>query len=526
MTLPAHLEQLDGLRRNGDSYVARCPVHDDNNPSLSLKVTDTGKVLAHCHAGCDQAAVAEALGLAGDSRDTAEWTPRGDAIAVYRYVDEDGRHLFDVCRTADKQFPQRRPDPTAKSGWRWTLGDTRRVLYRLPELTAGVAEGRSVCIAEGEKDVEALRSSGRVATCNPGGAGKWRDEYAAYLIGAHVTIFADKDQPGQAHARQVAAGLDGVAESVWIVEAADPHKDISAHLAAGLSLDAVTITRRPDAPVKPDLAPDIYDILAEPGPEYDWLVPGLLERGERFMLTGSEGLGKSMLCRGWAVAFAAGIHPTTWQTFKALRVLYVDCENTSRQIRRSYGPIVEQAARIQAIPRGNLRIIRRPEGVNLPNEDDAAWLLERVVAHRPDVLFIGPLYRLHLDNPNDESTARRTVAAIDAARIRADCAVVLEAHAGHGEWGKNRSVRPVGSSLYLRWPEFGYGLRAADGQEGEERPTMVEMLPWRGARDERTWPRHWVFGSLSETAWPWVPLERQPLVQELVKIRQPELEAS
>jgi hypothetical protein len=514
MTLPAHLDNLEGLKRTGSGWMALCPVHADRNPSLSLTVTDDGKVLAHCHAGCDQASVAQALNLHAEPKhETGEWTPRGDAIAVYHYIDEDGTLLFDVCRTADKQFPQRRPDHTAKSGWRWNLGDTRRVLYRLPEVIAGVAAGQSIYVTEGEKDAEALRAQGKVATCNPGGAGKWKPEYAAYLIDATVIICADKDTPGQAHARTVAASLDGVAQAVWIVEAADPHKDIAAHLNAGLSLSAVTVTHKPLEPAKPDLAPDIHDLLAEDEPDHDWLVPGLLERGERFMLTGFEGLGKTMFMRMFAVCFAAGIHPTTYQLIKPCRVLYVDCENTKRQNRRAYAPIVAEAARRQAVPAGGLRLIQKPEGIDLGTSGDAAWLLERVQAHRPDVLFIGPLYRLHIENPNDEATARKVVAALDAVRVQGDCALMIEAHAGHGEWGTKRSVRPVGSSLYLRWPEYGFGIRPSPGIDtGELRPSQVELTAWRGARDERQWPTDWIFGSKRHEGWPWVPFKSQPRI--------------
>ena len=35
-----------------------------------------------------------------------DWTPYGPAIAIYDYVDERGELLFQVWRTADKQFPQ------------------------------------------------------------------------------------------------------------------------------------------------------------------------------------------------------------------------------------------------------------------------------------------------------------------------------------------------------------------------------------------------------------------------------------
>jgi hypothetical protein len=41
--------------------MARCPAHDDREPSLSISAGPDGKVLVHCHAGCDQHDVVAAL---------------------------------------------------------------------------------------------------------------------------------------------------------------------------------------------------------------------------------------------------------------------------------------------------------------------------------------------------------------------------------------------------------------------------------------------------------------------------------
>ncbi|MBI3910615.1 MAG: hypothetical protein HY320_06750, partial [Armatimonadetes bacterium] len=73
------------------------------------------------------------------------------------------------------------------------------------------------------------------STTNPGGAGKWRAEYAEALRNAHVAILPDNDQAGREHAQQVAASLYGKAASVRIVELPGlPAKgDASDWLAAG-----------------------------------------------------------------------------------------------------------------------------------------------------------------------------------------------------------------------------------------------------------------------------------------------------
>ncbi len=45
--------------------MARCPVHDDRSPSLSISSGKNGKVLVRCHAGCDQHDVIAALRAIG-----------------------------------------------------------------------------------------------------------------------------------------------------------------------------------------------------------------------------------------------------------------------------------------------------------------------------------------------------------------------------------------------------------------------------------------------------------------------------
>lgn len=497
------LPRLEGVRKSGGGFMARCPAHDDGKASLSISPGRDQPVLLHCHANCDPEDILGKLGLTWADltnpkprADDGTWTPVGPAVAVYSYRDETGQLLFEVCRTVNKDFRQRVPDPSAKGGYRWRLGDVRRVPYRLPQLIEAVRDDRPVWVCEGEKDVHTLESLGQAATCNPGGAGKWREEYAEFFRDASVLIAADKDDPGRAHARQVAAALGQVAREIVIVEAADGCKDVTDHINAGHPLAEMPTTWSSAEPAKVELAQDLWEFLSTPDEEFDWLVPGLLERGDRLILTGFEGLGKSMLIRQLAVAIAAGVHPFRERTrTEPKRVLLIDCENTPRQSRRRFRPLADTSIELnRRVPEGGLRLIHRPAGLDLTRAEDAAWFMERVTAHQPDALFIGPFYRLHNANINEELPARKVVALLDRARETANCALIIEAHAGHGEHGKNRSVRPAGSSLLLRWPEFGYGLFPAD-----ESGRTVELKKWRGPRDEREWPEFLRWGGW----WPW-----------------------
>ncbi len=72
-----------------------------------------------------------------------------------------------MVRFAPKDFRQRRPD--GRGDWTWKLGNTRRVLFRLPKVIEAVAAGRRVWIVEGEKDVEALERAGEGRHLQPGG---------------------------------------------------------------------------------------------------------------------------------------------------------------------------------------------------------------------------------------------------------------------------------------------------------------------------------------------------------------------
>jgi putative DNA primase/helicase len=48
-------------RKVGGGWIACCPAHHDREPSLSIREADDGKILVHCHAGCDQKPVIAAL---------------------------------------------------------------------------------------------------------------------------------------------------------------------------------------------------------------------------------------------------------------------------------------------------------------------------------------------------------------------------------------------------------------------------------------------------------------------------------
>jgi putative DNA primase/helicase len=290
----ARLEQRDLYPKptGPGRWQARCPAHDDRVASLSISVGAEDRTLVHCHAGCEKADVLSSLDLT--EADLFAAAAEREAPIEYFYTRADGETGYKVARRPGKKFAQARPD--GDGGWIWNLRGVERVLYQLPNVIAAVAAKETIFVCEGEKDTLALERAGVTATCNPGGAGKWRPEYSKSLAGANVVVIADGDEPGRKHAREVAASLKGIAAGVRIVEAAKG-KDASDHLAAGLGVA------------------DFKDTDEETGPEevgsttassikprrIRWAWQGRLAIGYLGIWSGESSLGKTLVAC-WMIA--------------------------------------------------------------------------------------------------------------------------------------------------------------------------------------------------------------------------------
>ncbi len=206
---------LGNPRRNGDGWLARCPAHDDKNPSLSLK-NHNGRILVHCHAGCSQEAVVAALKARGlwPGHDPAEapLRPRGIPAELdgarfakaWDYRDAAGNLLGFVCRFDGPGGKVIRP-AFRREGDQWRFGGAPKPwpLFRLDVLTAN--PDKPVLLAEGEKAAEAAQAlmPDSVATTTLHGARAPRNTDFTPLRGRKVLIWPDNDPPGLEYAKRV-----------------------------------------------------------------------------------------------------------------------------------------------------------------------------------------------------------------------------------------------------------------------------------------------------------------------------------
>jgi hypothetical protein len=192
-----------------------------------------GRLAAKCHSqGCKLEDIKAAL----EQRDLLE-KPR--IVATHRYEYEDGSHAFDVVRFDPKDFRQRSRDG------KWSTKGVRLVPYKLRELRAATADQWAL-VNEGEEGTLAAIALGFIATNSPGGAGKFKPEYAQHFAGKNVAWIADNDKPGERHVRLGAQSLHGIAAEQKIITLPDipGGGDIRDWLKAGPRLQAQASTAR------------------------------------------------------------------------------------------------------------------------------------------------------------------------------------------------------------------------------------------------------------------------------------------
>jgi 5S rRNA maturation endonuclease (ribonuclease M5) len=324
-----------------DGRYAHCTREEYAN---GLPYNDGSKGYAHLLGDCN-------CGISHNYSGGASRSSKGGSLipTAYDYRDEKGELLYQVCRMNPKGFFQRRPD--GNSGWVNRLDGVHRVLYRLPELLSA-DEQKTVYLCEGEKDCDALRKLGLVATTNSGGAEKWSDDYSEALRGRDVVILPDNDEAGKRHATQVAKSLNGIAASIKVVELPElsEHGDVSDWLAAGGTVEQLAVMVDEAEPFSPqgewddrDVTKETpksliryesaVDLMARDFPEPKWAVAGLLSEGAT-VFAGAPKVGKSFMALGLALAIASGGRALSSIPVEQGDVLYLALEDGDKRMKK------------------------------------------------------------------------------------------------------------------------------------------------------------------------------------------------
>jgi replicative DNA helicase len=249
--------------------------------------------------------------------------------------------------------------------------------------------------------------------------------------------------------------------------------------------DQVTAAR--DERVGVDVLTQGWERFIHSSPEQRAMViPGLLGVGDRLVLTGHGGLGKSTLLQQIAVCAAAGLAPFDWhraEPYEPVRVSILDFENPDHRVKTRLWPMVRDCFKHNTDPRPNLSIGGGGNPLNLLNPSNALSLLRTIEHDDPKILYVGPVYKMHNDDPDKEAVVKRITDVLDHVRAMG-VSIITEAH--HTKEGrKGGSLEPSGSNLWTWWPEFGLGLRLAPGENTTRRCGLER---WRIDRESAAWP--------------------------------------
>lgn len=432
----------------------RCPFHEDGSPSLRVHAEKATWYCDPCQAGgdvftmvqrmrgCDFPAAMTFLATRAGLHNSATATATtGTIVATHDYTDEAGTLLYQVCRMEPKDFRQRRPD--GHGGWIWKLDKVRRVLFGLPALHGQ----KVVYVAEGEKDVLALRALHLPATTNAGGAGKWLADYTTQLkaLGVEsVVVLPDNDLAGRSHAATVAKSCTAAGLNVKVVELRDlPTKgDVSDWLAAGHSRDelaalvkgtplyvlpaAVNNSESTAVEGKHGVVVRLADVTAVP---ITWLWPSRIARGKLTLIVGDPGLGKSWVTLDIAARVSSGAGWPDGGGVPIGDVVLLSAEDAlDDTIRPRLDALRADVTRIHA-----LTAIRDEEQRMPVLTRDLDVLEDVITATRAKLVIIDPLsaYLGDTDSHRD-SDVRAVLAPVAAIAQRTGAAVVGVMHLSKG----------------------------------------------------------------------------------------------
>lgn len=378
-----------------------------------------------------------------------EEAPRETA---WDYHDEHGAVVYRVVRYVKGGEKQYAAQHLEGDKWVPGLNGQAPTIYRLPEVLRAARAGETVYITEGEKCADALRRLGLVATTNSGGAGKWRAAYSEHLRGADdVVIFADNDEPGEKHARQVWESVRAIVPAARIVRFPElpPAGDVADWLAKGKTklelldrclppeiLDGSDVpeTVKPAELIRTPGAPiDFHDLMARPRQDPRWYVPGFLREGFG-VIAGEANIGKTPLGIQAGIAIASGGLFLNKVRCRQAKVLYMATEYTTDEI--AY--VVAKSAAGFAPPRGMMTFKSLSLDGNGGDDDiqpktpaEAIALLEHyITALQYEVIFIDLLTGFLPDEPFKQNVYRG-----DYKEFRPYHLLALRYHVGiYGMW--------------------------------------------------------------------------------------------
>lgn len=235
--------------------------------------------------------------------------------------------------------------------------------------------------------------------------------------------------------------------------------------------------------VRGDQALTTEQFLALPAAFTKPVIPGMLWQQERAVLVSIEGIGKTMLAHQAAYALAAGTHPFYEERIPAGKVLIIDLENPLGLLQPRLSGLRDVARGYPGWREGNVALYARPGGVDLTRPAVAFKVADLIRRQRPLLVVAGPVYKMFEEGERDGWKHAAICRFFDRMRERYGVSVWLETHVPISQAGGKRDMRPLGSGIWSRWPEYGVSLHTTSRKD-----KSLDVGRFRGDRGAGLWP--------------------------------------
>jgi putative DNA primase/helicase len=477
------LNLVDGIRRSGSGWTARCPAHEDRHASLSVTEGHDGRALIHCHAGCSVDAVTDALGMSKGDLFVSRPMPMPPS-KTSRQREVSHRPTLYVVRGLDGEpvaIHERTDTPSGKRiAWRrpdGSIGLDGTTTADLPlfgsEHLAKWDASRPILVVEGEKAAMALlRSNFRALGTVTGASSAPSVRVLQALRGHHVILWADADSAGAKHMHRIAERLTGIAASLRLLTwpEAPEHGDAADLLATGSASDVDQLIE--DAKPLTAPGPVLVRLEAVQREAVQPLWEDHFYRGKLHLIEGDPGLGKSTASLDLAarVTTGAAMPDGSPGTGPAGVVILGAEDGLADTVRPRLEAAGADLSRIVA-----LTAIVGPEGERLPALPIDLAAIERAVAEVDAVLVIIDPLMAYLDasvNSWRDQDVRRALAPLARLAERLGVCIVLLRHlnksaGSHALYRGGGSIGIVGAARV--------GLLVAADPDDEERRILATI---------------------------------------------------
>lgn len=453
--------RLTKAKRAGSGWVACCPAHEDSTPSLSINDGEKGPVF-HCHAGCSQEAVVnaiEALGVQirkvnGNGHDhepqltlTLESLAAAKGLSLQtlreNHVQAENVGVGFIYANADGERTGTKTrrylgGGAGGKGFSWAAG-SKPSLYGLWRLERDYANDARVVLCEGETDALTLWQHGYTAVALPG-ASMWREEWLGEIPeGAKVYVILEPDQGGcTVEAAIEKSALRARAHYIRMPLATkDPN---ALHIAsdAGFIDDFDKLIAAAEPAVQPRHRALNWATLAlAPPPARLWAIDHWLGMGHVTLLAGAGGTGKTSVAQAMGSCLALG--RDYLDTVAApRRVLMWACEDDAHELhRRQLAIATKIGVRLEEFETLFLHSYDGQQ-VELAGVSDGrlvagpmlADLNEQIGDYKADIVILDNIARLYGGNENDRHQVTSFMAMLTGAARATNAAVLLLGHPG------------------------------------------------------------------------------------------------